>query len=164
MRGSVLSFDPNRSEGLILADDGNRFTFTEPNWSDKSSRPVAGLSVDFVTDGGSARDIFVIRQASLSQPSAPSGAPTVNPSTSDGTLLGGLSLGSAVLGLLPGFGVLFIIGGFVLGILARKQAKLSGNSTGMVLGTIGIVLSSLVVVGEVALLLFLGGLFYANAT
>ncbi len=167
MRGSVLSFDPGRGEGIILADDGNRCAFTEQYWSDKASRPVAGLSVDFIADGGAAKDIFAIRQAPA--PAAPASAPYQGPrppaasqSNSDGTLLGGLSVGSAVLGLLPGFGVLFIIGGFVLGIVARKQAKVAGNSTGLLLGAIGIAISSIVVVIELIFVLFLGAMFFAN--
>ncbi|MEI9886809.1 MAG: hypothetical protein WDN08_09975 [Rhizomicrobium sp.] len=164
MRGSVLSFDSSRGEGIILADDGNRCTFTEQTWSDKAARPVAGLSVDFVTDGGAAKDIFAIRQTPLSQPSPAAPAPAASQSTNDGTLLGGLSLGSAILGLVPGFGVLFVIGGFVLGIFARKQAKLAGNSTGMLLGTIGIAVSSIVVVLELLVAFFLGAMLFSGVS
>ncbi|MEJ0028224.1 MAG: hypothetical protein WDN01_19520 [Rhizomicrobium sp.] len=164
MRGSVLSFDPNRGEGIILADDGNRRPFTEQYWSDKASRPVAGLTVDFVTDGESARDIFAIRQAPASAPPQAPRGPAASPSTSDGSLLGGLSLGAAVLGLLPGFGVLFLIAGFVLGIMARRQAKIAGNSTGLMLGAIGIALSSIVVVVELIFVVFLGAVLFASST
>ncbi|MEI9989984.1 MAG: hypothetical protein WDM86_08105 [Rhizomicrobium sp.] len=162
MRGSVLSFDPSRGEGIILGDDGNRCAFTEQYWSDKVSRPVAGLTVDFVTDSGSAKDIFAIRQAPVSAPSQAPRGPVASPSTSDGSLLGGLSVGAAVLGLLPGFGVLFLIAGFVLGIIARRQAKVAGNSTGLLLGAIGIAIASLVVVVELIFVVFLGAMLFAS--
>jgi hypothetical protein len=154
MRGTILSFDTSRGEGLILTDSGERRRFNQQSWSDRTYQPVEGLNVDFADEGGIARDIFVIRQARPSDTAAPSAAKPS--SASDGTLLGGLSVGAAILGLIPAFGVIFSIAALVLGIIARKQAKLTDNSTGKMLGGIGIAAACIIFVIEL-----LGALFGA---
>jgi len=44
---------------MIRADDGARYSFRQADWRNPTA-PVAGANVDFNTEGGEARDVFLI--------------------------------------------------------------------------------------------------------
>ena len=81
-QGTVLS--SGRAQGIILGDDGVRYTFTPLGWQDQSAAPVVGMRVEFEARGSQAVDInpiagsmFVPGAASQPPPSAPnSGTPS----------------------------------------------------------------------------------------
>lgn len=160
MRGRVLSFDAVQGNGVIQSDSGDRCTFDRLAWADPALQPVEGLTVDFVSDGGAAREILAIRQAGVASAMV---LPSRTGSANDGTLVGALSLGAALLGLIPALGAIFLCAGLFLGIVARKQAKVVGNSTGLMLGACGIGIVCLVGVVQVLALLALGGVLFAVA-
>lgn len=160
MRGRVLSFDAVQGNGVIQSDSGDRCTFDRLAWADPALQPSEGLTVDFVSDGGAAREILAIRKAGVASAMV---LPSRTGSANDGTLVGALSLGAALLGLIPALGAIFLCAGLFLGIVARKQAKVVGNSTGLMLGACGIGIVCLVGVVQVLALLALGGVLFAVA-
>jgi phage shock protein PspC (stress-responsive transcriptional regulator) len=56
--GKVLDFNVSASSGLILGDDGVRYTFRGTEWRSAASLPQAGLRVNFVVSGLEALAIY----------------------------------------------------------------------------------------------------------
>ena len=69
MRGQVLKADSNNGQGLILGDDGVRYSFSQQEARD-GNRLVPGHTVDFVPTGGEARDIYLLGAGHAAAPSA----------------------------------------------------------------------------------------------
>ena len=61
MQGQILYYWPQNNEGVISADDGNRYTFFGTDWKDPMVAPAAGLRVDFELVGETASNIFRIQ-------------------------------------------------------------------------------------------------------
>ena len=57
MKGNVLGFDPDSNTGAISGHDGIRYDFVSLEWRGPS-RPLRGVTVDFVPDGRRATQIF----------------------------------------------------------------------------------------------------------
>ncbi|MAN46648.1 MAG: DUF805 domain-containing protein [Alphaproteobacteria bacterium] len=69
MRGQVLKTDSGNGQGLILGDDGVRYSFSQQEARD-GNRLVPGHIVDFVPAGEEARDIYLLGAGHASAPSA----------------------------------------------------------------------------------------------
>lgn len=54
MQGSILSAAMTSNQGVILGDDGVRYTFTPAGWLDSSTKAVVGMRVSFEAQGGNA--------------------------------------------------------------------------------------------------------------
>ncbi|MEM5787871.1 MAG: DUF4190 domain-containing protein, partial [Syntrophobacteraceae bacterium] len=81
-------------------------------------------------------------------------------SSSDGTVLGVVSLAGGILGLIPTFGIIMSIVGLITGLVGRGQAKKASNQTGSILNLIGIIISSITLaIAFMTLLVFGGALF-----
>ena len=52
INGTILS--AGRAQGIILGDDGNRYTFTPSGWRDRKMGPTAGMRVEFEAHGSEA--------------------------------------------------------------------------------------------------------------
>ncbi|WP_432769113.1 MAG: hypothetical protein HEQ22_17445 [Sphingopyxis sp.] len=64
MKGKILGFSEADGSGAISADDGSRHRFVRAEWrGDKA--PVAGMIVDFESEGGSAKDIYPVGGGAL---------------------------------------------------------------------------------------------------
>lgn len=62
MKGEILDYDIDADHGLISAEDGSRYTFR--GMDVRADRPPkSGDKVDFQTEGGEARDIYVQKSA-----------------------------------------------------------------------------------------------------
>ena len=61
MQGVILS--AGTAQGLILGDDGERYTFTPLGWRDNSVSPQAGMRVDFEIRGSHAVGAYPIQGA-----------------------------------------------------------------------------------------------------
>jgi len=63
MRGKILSYNQEgglaSGSGLISGDDGNRYPFVAADWSTSNRLPKAGMTVDFVVEGETAKNIFL---------------------------------------------------------------------------------------------------------
>lgn len=140
MQGMIVRLDERSGGGLIRSSQGERFNFRREDWNDPDTRPRVGQSVDFDGNGDAARDVVVVGQAKAS-----------SEAVSNGTVLGVVSIVAAVLGLLPGIGLLLAIIALVTGIIGRRQAKTHGNNTGKLLATIGVAISCVVLVIDVIL-------------
>ena len=57
MQGNILTFTVQENNGLISGDDGQRYTFTGPEWRE-STPPSAGERVDFQSDGSQALAVY----------------------------------------------------------------------------------------------------------
>lgn len=62
MRGRVLGWDNNVSQGQISGEDGQRYTFTRPDWRE-TYWPARGQLVDFEANMTSAGNIYVLQGA-----------------------------------------------------------------------------------------------------
>lgn len=59
MKGTILNFNPASREGVISAEDGNRYNFDAPEWK-SAVTPAAGGHVDFSVQEGKAVAIYQI--------------------------------------------------------------------------------------------------------
>lgn len=50
MTGQVLDYSFETNSGIISGDDGNRYTFTGPDWNE-TANPSRGMRVDFEAQG-----------------------------------------------------------------------------------------------------------------
>ena len=67
MRGDILHFEAGA--GVIAGEDGNRYAFEAADF--RRDAPRAGLTVDFVADGGTAREIYPLGVMAMPQAIAP---------------------------------------------------------------------------------------------
>ncbi len=58
MKGKVLDFNEEKKEGIILAKQGDRYTFVSQEWKSDQSKIKAGVEVDFVENEGTAQQIY----------------------------------------------------------------------------------------------------------
>lgn len=97
--GKVLDFNVSASSGLILGDDGVRYTFRSAEWRSAASLPMAGLRVNFVVSGLEALAIYAEAGAPprLSTPGASAGSGTEAGfyRSSDAKVVGGVCAGLA---------------------------------------------------------------------
>ena len=63
MQGQILSVAVTSNQGLILGDDGRRYTFTPRNWRDSSVKAMTGMRVEFMGEGAFAANVYAIREA-----------------------------------------------------------------------------------------------------
>ncbi len=83
MQGSILSVGSTGNQGIILGDDGTRYTFIPGGWMDGSVQATAGMNVDFQPVGSQAASIRVVGGAGAAWP--PGSAPGIpNPPVSPG--------------------------------------------------------------------------------
>ncbi len=48
MKGTIVDFNELEKNGLILAEDGNRYLFELNNWKSKNKSPEIDFEVDFI--------------------------------------------------------------------------------------------------------------------
>tara|TARA_R110000787_G_scaffold250514_1_gene356161 strand:+ start:69 stop:785 length:717 start_codon:yes stop_codon:yes gene_type:complete len=70
MRGEVLKPDNIEGAGLILGEDGQRYQFTQLQVRNDAVLH-AGQTVDFISMGDEARDIYALGARAVPQPAAP---------------------------------------------------------------------------------------------
>lgn len=146
MRGQLL--DSSRAGGLILGEDGKRYSFAAKDW--KGAEPaVAGISVDFVEEVGVAREVYPLR-------AAPQVAAVRGSGEGNSVLLGWLGIACLVLCFV--FPVLPLIGALGLGLVGAADAKRHNNATGLALSRVAWI-GALVLVGLVVALLIWAAMF-----
>jgi hypothetical protein len=141
MQGQVLEASAAKS-GMILGDDGNRYTFTGVDWR-TADAPAAGMRVDFVPgDGGAAREIFPLPGSGTAAPTMaipvmqvpPPSYPPRPPQNSSQTL-GWIGIACLIVGFVLPI-VLPTIAALVLGLIGADTAKKHNDGTGLVLSRI----------------------------
>lgn len=66
MRGTILDFNDKEMIGLILGNDGNRYTFNvEADWQNKNKFPEIDSLVDFIINDNKATQIYSINNKNL---------------------------------------------------------------------------------------------------
>lgn len=73
MRGQVLGVDTRTGDGIVLGDDGRRYSFRPKDWAARGE-PAVGMEVDFEGDQSRALSIFPVPGAP-----APQGAGSTTP-------------------------------------------------------------------------------------
>ena len=58
MKGIILDYNIKENRGLILADDGKRYSFENSQWRSHQA-PSINLKVDFLIDGENAKEIYI---------------------------------------------------------------------------------------------------------
>ena len=71
MRGQILDAAVTSNRGLILGDDGARYTFAPAGWRDNSVKAAMGMRVEFSPHGAAAMDVSVIQSAPQPVPAPP---------------------------------------------------------------------------------------------
>ena len=63
MKGTILDFNNEDNSGIILGEDGNRYSFNyEIDWKNKNKAPDIDTEVDFIIKDTSASEIFSLSQ------------------------------------------------------------------------------------------------------
>ena len=62
MRGSVLSFDIQSSEGIISSQEGKRYNFLAQQWQSNDINPMQGIEVDFEINEDMAINIIPFKK------------------------------------------------------------------------------------------------------
>ena len=75
MKGQILDFSFQTNSGVIVGDDGNRYSFTGASWQ-VADVPQQGMRVDFDTDGSAATGIYVETAAANAGPGPYTAAPS----------------------------------------------------------------------------------------
>src|SRR5262245_60224016 len=129
MQGQILEASAAKS-GMILGDDGNRYTFTAADWR-TADAPAAGVRVDFVPgEGGAAREIFPLPGAAPVPPAGTATAATLTPpSTSypprppanNSQLLGWIGIVCLVIGFILPI-IIPTIAAMILGLIGADTA------------------------------------------
>ena len=121
MKGKILDFNFQNKLGVILAEDGNRYSMNSIEWKSNNS-PDINQIVDFVIDGDNAVSIYMDKIESL--PETKSKVLTVLLALFFGGLglhkfyLGCNTAGFIMLVLFLGGFVIFGISTFIVGIIA----------------------------------------------
>ena len=63
MKGTIIDFDEIEKSGLILAEDGNRYSFDLSTWKSKNKNPEIDFEVDFVVNKNIATDVFCLTKS-----------------------------------------------------------------------------------------------------
>ncbi|CAM3979954.1 DUF996 domain-containing protein [Arcobacter cloacae] len=154
MNGEILNIKEDGS-GVILAEDGNRYSFTQEDTNSQTLR--VGQKVNFVLNEGFAKDIFIIKSQNNSFTNNEIiGSLQIDKSdTRKGAVFAAIGVGISFLGILPAIGVLFLIIGLVLELVGVY--KLSENAKNnkdifknMILGYV------LVFIGSIVMSLIMG--------
>ena len=66
MHGQILYVAATINQGVILGDDGARYTFTPMEWQDNSVKAVSGMRVEYKAQDPYAEDVRVIQGATYS--------------------------------------------------------------------------------------------------
>lgn len=104
MKGQILDFSVQKSEGVISASDGVRYTFSGSEWRD-DLQPSRGMWVDFDSQGGNAVKIYrALGQAS----SSPRGNKSKAAATLWGVFLGGFGAHKFYMGSW-GWGIVYLL-------------------------------------------------------
>jgi hypothetical protein len=151
VRGRILG--AGADGGAISGEDGKRYRFAAIQWRGQHELR-GGEDVDYeIGDDGAAIEIFPIGPA-------PAAIGVLDaPQTKDGTALGVVSLVLGLLGFTPTFGIIAAAAGLFVGRTAFKQAQQAGNSNGLLLARLGIILSCITLVIAALALVALGGIF-----
>ncbi len=149
MQGNILEYNQQNNTGIISANDGKRYTFNIAEWKSTTTDPSQGMTVDFSTDGESARAIY----ATL----ASQNTTVIKSQESAGLAIVSLIFG--VVGFLSSWWlfaipsiVAVVTGHMARSKIARSQGELGGEGlalAGLILGYIvlGIYLLILMIVG-----------------
>jgi hypothetical protein len=144
MRGQVLQADAGG--GLLLGEDGNRYRFATGEWK-VSAAPSPGVAVDFLIDGGSAREVFPINAA------GGGAAPAALPERGNSELLGALGVACLLVNFV--FPVVPLIAAVILGLVGASSARAFGNRPGLILSRIAWI-GAIVLLAILALLIAMG--------
>jgi len=132
MQGQILQVGGADGNGLILGDDGNRYTFSLAEWK-VASPPAAGMTVDYVPSGTFAREIYPVPgMGAQPSPAAPGTAPGVP--QNNASMLGGIGILCLALGFI--FPLVPTIAALVLGLIGADMAKRFGDHNALVLSRI----------------------------
>ena len=130
MRGQVLDYSVQTNSGIISGDDGNRYTFTGPEWKENRV-PARGMHVDFEAVTGTegaveARGVYLAITPSAS-------------GFSEGTKT---KVAAGVLAILLGS---FGVHKFYLGYTRQGIMMLAGTIVGLILAMFGFVLAIVII-------------------
>ncbi|MGX0905396.1 hypothetical protein ACSSV8_003996 [Roseovarius sp. MBR-79] len=133
MKGSILEFNVQRSEGVISGDDGKRYAFAAAEWQTEGT-PRVGQKVDFVqADGVSARAVYAAVGST-------SGAGDMSGSMKKAII----AIVCAVLAFfIPVIGLVLSIVGLLLGRQARITAKAEAEDTAAMVALIAIIVAAI---------------------
>jgi TM2 domain-containing membrane protein YozV len=121
VKGQVLNYDTLRGEGLISAENGERYTFAGVEWKSAPQQLRTGTSVDFSVEGGAASAIYVV------------GNPGAGPRAIGGGAAPGQGYGGAAYGHQEKSNVVAALLAFFLGGFGIHKFYLGYNTEGAIL-------------------------------
>lgn len=117
MNGEVLKGASEGGEGVILGDDGKRYTFSS---GEGELRVGAKVNFEVVEENKAKGVLAIASQNSMMSSAGLAGIADGNSPKASGTL-GAIGAGISVLGLIPFIGFLFALVGYVVQIIAIKK-------------------------------------------
>lgn len=126
MNGEILNIKEDNC-GVILADDGNRYTFTKEDLNEQTLK--VGQKVNFVIKDGVAKDIFIVKSQnnSFSNVEISGFLQKLDKNeTRKGAVFAAFGVGISFFAIIPFIGTIFLIGGIILELFGVY--KLSENS------------------------------------
>lgn len=155
MRGKILDYSIQNGEGIISADDGQRYTFKVSQWKTDDTHPAKNMQVDFSVNETQAADIYVVENVQTKYSNA---ASAQNQETSVAAIA---SMIFGIIGLFFDwwfFAIPSIIA-VITGHIARSNIKHSnGRLGGDGFAVTGLVLGYLVILVYLFIVLFFVGL------
>lgn len=131
MRGKILDYNLQESSGIISAENGERYSFSNRDWKSSTISPSKELEVDFTVEETKALEVYVIQSKTVIQTQDTSGAAIV-------------SMIFGILGFLSSWwllsipSIIAIVSGHIARLnIKRSQGKLQGDGfaiTGLILG------------------------------
>ncbi len=143
MKGEVRQLGGLEGGGLIMGEDGNRYSFLLHEWK-AAHVPVVGTAVDFVAADGVASEVYPLPNAPL-----PVELPAFEIPPSNASLFAGIGMGLLVLSfIIP---VLPSIAALIFGLLGASSAKRHKNRNALIFSRIAWIgsLVTLVLAGRV---------------
>jgi len=156
VKGKILDYNLQEGEGIISADNGERYNFTNKNWK-SSIHPSSNQTVDFTPDATQAIDIYVIDSKN-----AYTHTTVIQSQQTSGLAITSMIFG--ILGFLSSWWLLAIpsIIAIITGHIARSSIKNSQDRMdGDGFALVGLILGYLIILAYVAIVFIFVGVIGA---
>ena len=156
MTGKILDYSIQNGEGIISADDGERYSFQVSQWKTNDAHPAKNMQVDFAINDTEATEIYALNEITTKYSNT---TVVQNQETSVGAII---SLIFGIAGLFASWWlfaipsiVAIITGHFARSVIKNSNGRLGGDGlavTGLVLGYLVILFYIVVVVFIIGIL------------
>ena len=160
MKGKVLDYNLQDNGGIILADDGNRYNFTNSHWKSNDTMPQKNVELDFVIEGENAIDIYATKSEKRSNQHI-----TIQTTQTSAAAVTSMIFG--IIGLFLDWWLFALpsIVAIITGHIAKANiAASNGTLSGSGMATAGLILGYVVILIYLSVVFIFAGLLASIAT